>query len=253
VKEDPKFWNHLIPELRREKGMSQRRLAAIAKVSRSTLRRIEEGRTRNMSAIERLAAAMGYVLRPYDEQDGSACSPGSELGFLSEDQARSRLERLRWPNGPVCPHCTVVNKATRFKAGCASRPGVWKCKACRRQFTVTVGTPLERSRIPLRLLMMALDADASENSISPVQLQRQLGLASYQRAWRIAHRFRSLVEFVLSCPDPIDSHRELRPSIMLEISVVMTECAVALLGRRRAPAKIRLTVPGRSSRSDPSG
>ena len=74
----------------------------------------------------------------------------------------------------------------------------------RKQFTVTVGTPLERSRVPLRLLMMALDAEAtsSKGTISPVQLQRELGLRSYQRARRIAHRVRSLFDFVLSCPDP---------------------------------------------------
>lgn len=63
MKEDPKFWNNLIPELRREQGISQRRLAAIAKVSRSTLRRIEAGRSSNMSAIERAAAARRYRVR----------------------------------------------------------------------------------------------------------------------------------------------------------------------------------------------
>src|SRR5262249_24148369 len=72
--------------------------------------------------------------------------------FLEEDAARSFLERLRGPDGPTCPHCGSLG-AYRLKPKAASarpvRTGVLKCKACRRQFTVTVGTAFEGSHIPL--------------------------------------------------------------------------------------------------------
>ena len=115
----------------------------------------------------------------------------AELSKLNEDDAREYLERIRWPSGPVCPHCTVVDNATKFKAGGKARPGVWKCKACRKQFTVTVNTIFERSHIELRLWLMAFAImSASKKGASALQLQRQLGLGSYQSAWHMAHRIR---------------------------------------------------------------
>src|SRR6266404_5579713 len=72
--------------------------------------------------------------------------------FSDEDSARELLETQRWPNGPVCPHCEATKpykltpKATSKRPG---RKGLYKCRACRKQFTVTVGTVFEDSRIPI--------------------------------------------------------------------------------------------------------
>ena len=72
--------------------------------------------------------------------------------FADEDAAREHLEQLRWANGIVCPHCGVKEQATklsRVKAARPARKGVYKCRACRKQFTVTVGTIFHKSHIPL--------------------------------------------------------------------------------------------------------
>lgn len=113
-----------------------------------------------------------------------------EISRLSEKQARETLERIRWPNGPVCPHCGVVEKATKLQ-GKKHRPGLYKCNDCGEQFTATVGTILEQSHIPIRTWLMAFAIMcASKKGVSALQLQRQLGLGSYRSAWHMAHRIR---------------------------------------------------------------
>lgn len=110
---------------------------------------------------------------------------------LTEEQARDYLESLRWPDGPFCPHCGDLEHV-KLK-GKATRPGVYKCKgpACRKQFTVTVGTIFERSHIPLSKWVAAFYlVCTSKKGISALQLQRMLGLASYKSAWHMAHRIR---------------------------------------------------------------
>ncbi len=68
--------------------------------------------------------------------------------FQDADKARVYLEAQRWPNGPVCPHCgNADQEAIRPLAGKAHRAGLYQCNACREQFTVTVGTVFERSKI----------------------------------------------------------------------------------------------------------
>ena len=66
--------------------------------------------------------------------------------FQDPDKAREYLEQLRWPNGPICPHCGSIDGHYPL-TGKATRPGLWKCHDCREQFTVTVGTVFERSKI----------------------------------------------------------------------------------------------------------
>lgn len=113
----------------------------------------------------------------------------TEAAELSEDQARKYLEELRWPDGPKCAHCKSAN-VTRLE-GKATRPGVLKCRSCRKQFTVTVGTIFERSHIPLKRWVMGFClVCASKKGISSVQLQRMLDLKSYKSAWHMAHRIR---------------------------------------------------------------
>jgi transposase-like protein len=108
---------------------------------------------------------------------------------LSEYEARAYLESLRWPNGPICPHCNANNVARL--AGKAHRAGLLKCRDCRKQFSVTVGTIFERSHIPLNKWVMAFHIIcASKKGISAKQLERMLCLGSYRSAWHLAHRIR---------------------------------------------------------------
>jgi transposase-like protein len=121
------------------------------------------------------------------------------LGKLTEDEARAMLERLRWPNGPVCPHCGVIGEATEMKSRDYSktqlRAGVWNCKACRAPFSVCVGTIFEGSHIPLAKWLLGFYLFASsKKSLSALQLMRQLGLGSYRTAWHMAHRIRHAMQ-----------------------------------------------------------
>jgi transposase-like protein len=110
--------------------------------------------------------------------------------FHDEETARRHFEALRWPDGPICPHCGVVGNATELK-GKSTRPGLYKCKDCRKPFTATVGTLYERSHIPLHKWLLATELlCASKKGISAHQLWRQLGFGSYRTAWFMAHRIR---------------------------------------------------------------
>jgi len=75
--------------------------------------------------------------------------------FVNEDQAREALEAMRWPNGPVCPHCGSVDGIAKAQ-GKSPRPGLYYCSACNDQFTVTVGTIMERSHVPLTKWWLAM-------------------------------------------------------------------------------------------------
>jgi transposase-like protein len=114
-------------------------------------------------------------------------------GEGDEDRARSYLEGLRWPDGPVCPHCGTQG-AYRLTAKPESkhpvRKGVLKCRACRKQFTVRVGTTFEDSHIALSTWVIAIHLlCASKKGMSAHQLHRMLGI-TYKSAWFMAHRIR---------------------------------------------------------------
>ena len=120
--------------------------------------------------------------------------------FQNADKAREHLEAQRWPDGPICPHCGVVDQATAFK-GKAHRAGVYKCRACQEQFTVTVGTVFERSKVPLNKWMLAAYLIASsKKGVSAHQLHRTLGV-TYKTAWFMAHRLREAMR--LDAPSPL--------------------------------------------------
>lgn len=105
--------------------------------------------------------------------------------FRNEDAARRHLEKVRWPNGPVCPHCGTIDRASRIEGG---RKGLMFCNSCREQFTVTVGTVFERSHIPLHTWLYANHLMVSpKKGISAHQLHRMLGV-TYKTAWFMAHR-----------------------------------------------------------------
>lgn len=115
--------------------------------------------------------------------------------YRDEDAAREYLEKQRWPDGPVCPKCGLVNEAYKLTPKAESkrpvRKGVWKCKACRKQFTVTVDTIFSDSHIPLHKWLLAIHLMlSSKKGISAHQLMRNLGFGSYQTAWFMAHRIR---------------------------------------------------------------
>jgi transposase-like protein len=115
------------------------------------------------------------------------------LIFLDETNARDWLEARVWANGRVCPHCGNADqdKITKLE-GKAHRPGVYQCNesACREQFTVTVGTVFESSKIPLSKWLAALFLlTASKKGISAHQVHRMLGI-SYKSTWFLMHRLR---------------------------------------------------------------
>jgi len=109
--------------------------------------------------------------------------------FTDKDAARKHLEAVRWPDGPICPHCGSVNNANRIK-GKSARPGLWFCADCRTQFTVTVGTVFERSKVPLHKWLLAVHLlSASKKGMSAHQMHRMLGV-TYKTAWFMMHRIR---------------------------------------------------------------
>lgn len=115
----------------------------------------------------------------------------SQISKLTEEAAREKLEAIRWANGVVCPHCGRVDGHTKLQ-GKKHRPGVWKCNdGCAKQFSVTVGTVMEGSHLPIRTWLMAFAILCSaKKGVSALQLQRQLGLGSYRTAWHLCHRIR---------------------------------------------------------------
>lgn len=110
--------------------------------------------------------------------------------YYDDAKARKHLEGLLWPHGPVCPRCGVTgDRITKLK-GKSTRPGVYKCKDCRKPFAVTVGTVMERSKIPLSKWVMAAQLMASsKKGMSALQLQRMIG-TNYETAWFLFHRLR---------------------------------------------------------------
>lgn len=114
--------------------------------------------------------------------------------FTDENEARLYLERVRWPHGPVCPHCgsEKAHYALKGKEGSKAsvRQGVWKCKECRKQFSVTVGTVFEKSHIPLnKWLLASFLLCSSKKGMSAHQLHRMLDV-TYKTAWFMFHRLR---------------------------------------------------------------
>src|SRR6266404_9568376 len=117
--------------------------------------------------------------------------------YSDNDKARELLESLRWPDGPVCPHCANDGKSKSIytitpkpDSDRPARKGLYKCGACRRQFTVTLGTIFEDSHIPIGKWLMAFFLlCSSKKGMSAHQLHRMLDI-TYKSAWFMAHRIR---------------------------------------------------------------
>lgn len=110
--------------------------------------------------------------------------------YTNANKARKHLEALRWPHGPVCPHCGSISKDHYELRGKTTRPGLYKCKDCSEPFTVTVGTVFEKSKIPLNKWVLAAHLMASsKKGFSAHQLHRTIGV-TYKTAWFMEHRLR---------------------------------------------------------------
>jgi transposase-like protein len=114
----------------------------------------------------------------------------NDVRFHNEKAALSYVEAQLWPNGPVCPHCDATGEKIGKLQGKSTRAGLYKCYACRKPFTVRIGTIFEDSHLPLRLWLQAIHLMcASKKGISTRQLQRMLG-CGMKTAWHLGHRIR---------------------------------------------------------------
>jgi transposase-like protein len=117
----------------------------------------------------------------------------SEPRFHDPIAALEHVEAVLWPNGPVCPHCGTMDRIYALK-GKSTKPGVRKCGHCKKLFTVTVGTIMESSHIPLNKWLQAIHLlCSSKKGISSHQLHRTLEV-TYKTAWFMSHRIREAMQ-----------------------------------------------------------
>jgi transposase-like protein len=126
--------------------------------------------------------------------------------FSNEAEAWEFLEGVRWPDGPICPHCGVVNEAhyieptegntRKTTQGGKSYRRVWRCEACREQFSVMVGTIFEDSKVPLSKWLLAIhEISSDKNGVSSCELGRKLDITQ-KSAWFMGHRIRLAIASV---------------------------------------------------------
>jgi transposase-like protein len=113
--------------------------------------------------------------------------------FRDEAAAYAKVESIVWPNGPVCVHCGETNRIGLLK-GKATRPGIYKCYACRKQFRVTVGTVFEASHVPLHQWLQAVYLMvSSKKGVSSNQIHRTMDV-TLKTAWFMTHRIREAMK-----------------------------------------------------------
>jgi transposase-like protein len=162
--------------------------------------------------------------------------------FHDDEAARAHLEAIRWPHGPVCPHCgnTDGEKITRLQ-GKSHRPGLFQCDECREHFTVTVGGVMERSHVPLCKWVLAFHLMASsKKGVSAHQLMRTLGLGSYRTAWFMAHRIREAMKMDTKSSGPLGGKGK------------VVEADETYIGKRETPRKLargRVAKPTKGGKS----
>src|SRR5271167_948860 len=105
--------------------------------------------------------------------------------FRDDAACREYIRRLRWPQGFTCPHCGEAGEPWLMAGG-------WlRCRACRKQTSLTAGTIFEGTRKPLRMWFLAMwFVTSQKNGVSALGLQRELGLGSYETAWTWLHKLR---------------------------------------------------------------
>jgi transposase-like protein len=180
--------------------------------------------------------AIMHLTKPVDRsKHGSMKTKSNDLTlmeitrrFSTEESARDYFERLRWPNGPICPHCGNADKERIYKVTPNPekkiRSGLYKCAECSDQFTVTVDTVCEDSHIPLNKWLIAFYMMcASKTQISALQVQRHLELGSYRSAWFMCHRIR----FALQDIEPSD---KLSGTVERTKPILAVKCAARGVG-----------------------
>lgn len=124
--------------------------------------------------------------------------------FHDEAKAREALEAVRWPDGAICPHCgsSDPDKLAKVEGTKKShRPGLYYCNDCKGQFTVTVGTVFERSKVPLTKWWMAAHMmNSGKNGVSAHEIHRNIGV-TYKTAWFMMHRLREAM--IVANPGPM--------------------------------------------------
>jgi transposase-like protein len=135
----------------------------------------------------------------------------------TEADAYLFLESHRWPDGPVCPHCGVIGghyflkpkqglktaegvEARKTRSGSVTGRRLWKCKDCRKQFSVTTGTVMHGSKVDLRIwIFVIFEMASNRNGIAAREIERRYGVAS-RTAWHMTHRLRTAMDSNLSGP-----------------------------------------------------
>ena len=119
--------------------------------------------------------------------------------FTNADKAREHLEAVNWPQGPFCPHCGECENVHRLQ-GKSTRAGLIQCNSCLKNFTVTVGTLFERSKVPLNKWLLATYLlSSSKKGMSAHQIHRMLGV-TYKTAWFMCHRIREAMSIAPDGP-----------------------------------------------------
>lgn len=123
--------------------------------------------------------------------------------ITNEADAYAYMESLRWPSGPVCPHChherayflkPANGRSRATRTGSLSQRRVWKCAKCRRQFSVTTGTIFHGSKVSLQVwLMVFFEMCANKNGLAAREVERKYGV-SPKTAWFITHRIREAMK-----------------------------------------------------------
>jgi transposase-like protein len=123
--------------------------------------------------------------------------------FQNEDKAREALEMVRWPEGPICAQCGNTDPEKIAKVAGTKhthRPGLYYCNECKGQFTVTVGTVFERSKVPLTKWWMAAHMfNSGKNGVSAHEIHRTLAV-TYKTAWFMMHRLREAMKDMNPAP-----------------------------------------------------
>jgi len=122
--------------------------------------------------------------------------------FSDEAKCRAYIEKLRWPDGAVCPSCQST-KIYRLE----NRP-LLLCASCKYQFSVTVGTIFHDTHLPLENWFVAtfLLCEAKKG-MSACQIQRTLGIKTYKTAWYLCHRIRKAMQEI--APEPLNGTVEI--------------------------------------------
>jgi transposase-like protein len=161
--------------------------------------------------------------------------------FHDNDAARAHLEAIRWADGVYGPHCGNTDAASIHRLeGKSHRPGLFQCNACRQHFTVTVGSVMERWKIPLSKWVLGFHLmAASKKGMSAHQLHRMLGV-TYKTAWFMSHRIREAMKEDVKSSGPIGGEGK------------TVEADETYIGKRETPRKLargRVAKPTKSGKA----